>query len=73
LLLGAVVCFLLVPVVYWPGRRGKKSVFEAWGQPEWMGTFFLTVWVGTAVVMMMRTKARVYHADPKRTDPVVWY
>jgi hypothetical protein len=69
---GAIVAFLLIPVVFWPGRRGRsrgRSVYDALGNPAWVGFLFLAVLIGTAVIMALRTKARLYHLEEDRTDP----
>ena len=71
LVLGGLLSFLLVPVIFWPGRRGRPSLYEGLGEPAWIGRLFLVAFLGTAVVMCLRTKARLYYTDPERTEPPV--
>jgi hypothetical protein len=70
LLAGAAFAFLLIPAVFWPGRRTRgRSLYDALRHPDWIGYIFLAAWLGTAVIMMLRTKARLYYVEEWRTDP----
>lgn len=73
LVVGAIFAFILFPLVYWPGRRGRRpSLYNSLGQPDWIGYLFAAVWLGTAIIMALRTKARLYYRDEDRTDPPVF-
>lgn len=69
LVIGGLLSFLLVPVIFWPGRRRRPSLYEAFGEPAGIGRAFLVAFLGTAVVMCLRTKAHLYYTDSERTEP----
>lgn len=56
LVIGAGLCVLLVPVVFWPSRRVPRSLFEQMGEPGWIGWLFLAVLTGTALVWALTSR-----------------
>lgn len=72
LFVGAVFAFFLFPIAYWPGRRGRPSLYDSLDQPGWFRYIFAAAWLGTAIVIALRTKARLYYRDEDRTDPPVF-
>ena len=72
LLVGAVIAFLMIPIVFWPGgrrTRRRPSLYDGLGQPDWIGYVFLGIVLATAAVMSLRTKARLHYREEGRTDP----
>ncbi len=41
LVVGFGLCVLLVPLVFWPGRRQPRSFWDQLGHPGWVGWIFV--------------------------------
>jgi hypothetical protein len=48
---------LLVPVVFWPGRRGHPSLYSLLGEPDWMVWVFIVPFTGAILFQFGTTRA----------------
>jgi hypothetical protein len=55
LVVGGASCLLLVPVVFWPGRRGRPSLYEVWGEPDRIAWVFIVPLAGAILFIDPRT------------------
>jgi hypothetical protein len=60
--LGGASCLLLFPIIFWPGRRGRPSLYDRWGEPDWIAWMFIAPLVGAIVFRIALTRATVRDA-----------
>jgi hypothetical protein len=63
LVIGGGSCFLLVPVIFWPGRRGRRSLYDRLGEPGWIVWAFAVLLLGIMLYWMLTTRATVRRSD----------
>ncbi len=56
LAVGGGLCVLLVPVIFWPGRRIPRSLFDQIGQPGWIGWLFVVALLVPAIIGALTTR-----------------
>lgn len=71
LVIAAVSCVVLFPVVFWPGRRGRPSLYDHLGQPGWIAWVFISLFVGAVLVAILGTRVslRLTTGDEGTSSP----
>ncbi len=64
LVFGFGLCVLLVPLLFWPGRRQPRSFWDQLGHPGWVGWIFVAVLAGSALVGLFTTRVTFRYRDP---------
>lgn len=59
LVVGGVLCLLLIPIVFWPARRGRPSLYDRLGEPGWITYVFIAPVVGAILYQIAATRATV--------------
>ena len=62
--IGSVISFLLIPVIFWPPRRSRfsastnppQSIYDALGHPAWIGWVFVGVVLVSILISCLRTR-----------------
>jgi hypothetical protein len=64
LVVGFGLCLLLVPLVFWPGQRQPRSMWDQLGHPGWGSWIFVAALAGSALIGLFTTRVTFRYRDP---------
>jgi hypothetical protein len=71
LIVGAGLCVVLVPVVFWP-FGGGPSFYDGVGKPDWVGWVFVATLVAPMLYWVVTTRASI-RVPPGMEMPEYFY